>query len=738
MEKVKRIVPVIWCGSLMVWAGLATVVRAIAAEPLTVAAPVAEVGAIAQAPNDPSGYTVLHVNAASGHDTEGIGTQLRPYQTITHALSLAEANTLILLARGTYSSESGEVFPLRLKSGVTIQGMAGPNAADVVIQGGGSYSSPAHGIQNVTILGADNAGLANVTVSNAHPEGTGLWVEAGSPIVLDNAFFRNGTTGIYLAGSGTPVVRGNYFTENGRAGLAIAGPSTAHIEANVFENTGVGITVAPDSSPEIVNNRITGNLDGLILHAEARPTLQGNQIARNRRNSVVDYAAWTSMPAMESSGTTQPPPPTVTTAAPSAPPAATAMPEREPAVPAAIAEADTANDSGAPAIAPPPPAVETTPPVADAIAATPPPTATTPTALPEAPVASPEVPVVEPEPEAIPVLPAATTAPPPAIPADNSAATVEAAEIRPPTVPEIDDGPSQLAASEPPEERFAALTGVALGDRLTTEMDETTLALHTLNVNLPPSVTSQAALETLDLAPVVEATEALAIAVADESFRDRDIDSIDSDVPPLAEPDSSAPVPADSEAESPAALPSPEPAASLDSPEVIEIPVIPPPDEGPAKPAEPRQSRETLARDLAHALETGEHLPALPTGVSTATSPSPDSERLAVPNRDIPLGSGGSLPEVFTGGAAGNLPSDGPPPPPTLANSLGLNYKVLVVAPDDATQAEVRSQVPDAFRARLNGQLFMQAGAFPTLEEAQARLNQLRQAGLQGQIQEVQ
>ena len=140
---------------------------------------------------------------------------------------------------------------------------------------------------------------------------------------------------------------------------------------------------------------------------------------------------------------------------------------------------------------------------------------------------------------------------------------------------------------------------------------------------------------------------------------------------------------------------------------------------------------------MAYALETGEHLPEVPE-VPATEAPLANSQRLAVPARDIPLGSGGSsLPEVFTAGAAAGLPTDGPPPPPSLATSLGLNYKVLVAAADDAAQAAVRSQVPDAFRLRFNGQVYMQAGAYPTMAEAQAMVNQLQQAGFPAQIQEI-
>ncbi|MEM9815727.1 MAG: DUF1565 domain-containing protein [Cyanobacteria bacterium P01_D01_bin.6] len=619
---------------------------------------------IAQAPGETAEYTVLHVSASSGNDTSGDGSQLRPYKTITHALSLAEANSLILLARGTYSGESGENFPLQLRSGVTIQGMTGPNTADVVIQGSGNYYSHTTGMQPVALLGADNAGLAKVTVSNPHREGIGLWIESGSPIVLDSAFLQNGAAGIHIAGPGAPVIRGNYFSNNGRAGLIIAGPSTAKVEANVFENTGVGITVAPGSAPEILNNRISGNLDGLLMHAEARPRLQGNQIARNRRNSIVDYAIWTMLPPVRSAGATQPPPPNVTSGG----------------------SAASVEDANIPA-----------PPLATA-PVTPSPTAVV--SVIDRSVTASEVP-----PEDI---------------------TVERVDMAPP--PESTD----TAATSTPAASFTAVSEVTLGDRLPQDIDATVNALNETDISFLPAIASVTALNGVDLIPVMEVTQSLSDRFADETMAapatgENPTESLDIDLfAPL-------PSPGETEPTQPSTV---DPSASPAPSEVINLPVIPSPVETPTKPLEFQASRTALIPDVAAMLITEEQLPAVPT-VATASPTLSASNRLAVPNREIPIGSGGSLPEAFTAGAAANLPSDGPPPPPTLANSLGLIYKVLVTAPDEATQAAVRSQVPDAFRTQVNGQLFMQAGAYPTMTEAQAQRDQLQQAGLPAQVQEI-
>ena len=117
-------------------------------------------GAIAQqAPHaQTSSYTVLYVNASAGDDQIGDGSQMRPLRTITYALRIAPPNTVIVLAPGIYSAQTGEQFPLQLRPGITVQGTPGPNVAEVVIQGNSAFTSTNQGLRNATLLGADRAG----------------------------------------------------------------------------------------------------------------------------------------------------------------------------------------------------------------------------------------------------------------------------------------------------------------------------------------------------------------------------------------------------------------------------------------------------------------------------------------------------------------------------------------------------------------------------------------------------
>ena len=320
--------------------GLLSQVQAVVAE---TPAPLTESAApnqIAQTPND---YTLLHVNPTAGDDLNGDGGQMSPFQTITHTLQVAGPNTIIVLSPGLYNEASGETFPIALRPGVTLQGTPGPNAANVIIQGSGSYLTPSQGLRHLTLLGNDRAGLANVTVSNPHPQGHGVWIENGSPVIVQNAFVRSGATGIYIAGGGSPVIQGNYFFENGNAGLVVNGPSSAQIQDNVFENTGIGISVAPAATPQIVGNNISHNQEGLVLHGSARPQLRNNQILNNRRNSVLDYGPWPDAAPSAVVATIAPPPVAPAQVAPAeVTPPATAIPEPTVAVipPTAEPESD--------------------------------------------------------------------------------------------------------------------------------------------------------------------------------------------------------------------------------------------------------------------------------------------------------------------------------------------------------------------------------------------------------------
>lgn len=233
---------------------------------------------------------VLFVNPRLGDETLGNGSERAPFKTITQALQIAQPKTVIVLSTGTYNTSSGETFPLILKPGVSIQGNPRTRGRNIVIQGGGIFLSPTFARQNITILGANQASVTGVSVTNTNPRGYGLWIESSSPVVIDNTFTKNSHDGISITGNSAPIIRSNYFYRNGANGMTVYGTSRPQVRENVFKKTGFAINVAQNSAPMLVGNRITKNRIGIVAQANARPVLRSNVIEDNTEDGVVAIA----------------------------------------------------------------------------------------------------------------------------------------------------------------------------------------------------------------------------------------------------------------------------------------------------------------------------------------------------------------------------------------------------------------------------------------------------------------
>jgi parallel beta-helix repeat protein len=231
---------------------------------------------------------VIFVNSSASEN--GDGSASTPFKTITQALQQAGSDSIIKLAAGTYSRESGEKFPLRLKPRVTLQGDSSSKGSNIIIKGGGMYMSPTFARQDVAILGADDAVLMGVTVTNSNPRGYGLWIESSSPTVTNNTFTGSNHDGISVTGDSAPIVRNNRFIQNGANGITIYGISKPEIRENVFEQTGYGINVAQRAAPLIAENRIINNRTGVVSQAFTKPVLRNNIIEGNKEDGVVAIA----------------------------------------------------------------------------------------------------------------------------------------------------------------------------------------------------------------------------------------------------------------------------------------------------------------------------------------------------------------------------------------------------------------------------------------------------------------
>ena len=745
-----------------------------------------------------AGYTLIHVNPTAGDNGTGDGSQLRPFQTITQALRSAEPNSIVLLAPGVYSIATGELFPLLLKPGVTVQGNPAGGDRSILIQGGGFFQSPsALERRNATILAADRAGLANVIVNNPTPGGHGLWIEAGSPIIRESQFVGSRNAGIVVAGRGAPIIQDNYFHQNRLAGLMITGPSQADVHGNLFEATGVGITVAEGATPRIIDNRIVYNQDGLVIYGNAQPELAANQISQNRRNRIVEFGAPAAAAALNASGER----PTAENSAGADVSPANQATEISSVRDISPVNQGTATNQEAPSAHQTSDTVEQTVVAVnqdialhhqDSTAANQaPPPATAPNAVIMASQEnSPDPTASSTEASALALKPINTEATQneessetdePIVGVNETPVEAEAAEVE---IAAEESAEVEAIASEAAiisaEENIEAETAIAIAaaespeaDGIAVDEEEATEERATALASAPSANRSELSAPSElpnftpdNPSPSAEraAPEQTAAAPPSVVLPAQILPSTSSPEAPPTENSSPAlnpAIPTESEAadkrtDSPrfsalltrlgvtnlinrrSSQPSPEPGQS----EAIEIPVIGPPGHQTEPPlAIGSATSDTESIPSAAAIEipvipppdSGADLSPLPEiPGNTAAVPSAPG-RLQVPSSDIPIGSSGGLPTISVSRAT-TAYLEGPPAPPSRASTLGLYYRVIVVAEDESTQEQVRSLVPDAFRTQFDGQIVMQAGAYEDQATAEEQANMLIRNGFEAEV----
>jgi parallel beta-helix repeat protein len=234
------------------------------------------------------GNSVIYVHPTQGADSPQAGTSLAtPFRTITYALQQAKAGTVVQLAGGLYTLETGEKFPLIVPKGVTLKGEENNQGLNVGIIGGDSYLSQAEGRQNVAVVASDSSTILGVTIVNTKIRGTGLWVEFGSSTIRSNTFINNSREGIFITGRANPTIENNVFLKNKGNGISVGRRARGQINNNVFENTGFAIALSEVAAPVIAQNRIVQNIDGIVLAGASAPLIRNNLIENNQRDGIV-------------------------------------------------------------------------------------------------------------------------------------------------------------------------------------------------------------------------------------------------------------------------------------------------------------------------------------------------------------------------------------------------------------------------------------------------------------------
>jgi len=235
---------------------------------------------------------MLYVNPATGNDAAS-GQLSAPLKTLNRALQRAKAGTTIRLAAGTYSTATGEAFPLIVPSGVTVSGNEGGKGQGIAIAGSGKYKSATLGSQNITILLQGQAQLRGVTVNNPVRGGTAIWIESADSTVSNNTLNNCDRSGLVATGTAKPLIADNVLTNNAASGITFAGNAKGEVHRNRCQGTAEGIAIRDRAAPLVNDNRLLNNRIGVTIAQDARPVLRRNRIESNSQGgmTVSDRAA---------------------------------------------------------------------------------------------------------------------------------------------------------------------------------------------------------------------------------------------------------------------------------------------------------------------------------------------------------------------------------------------------------------------------------------------------------------
>jgi len=276
-------------------------------------APILTVDSLSKGP----AMTTYFVNSKTGSDSAGTGAEAKPFKTITFAVSKARSgDTIMVESANRYDAANGEIFPIRLKSRMTLtrkpirsSDSFVPVSPNPVISGGARYDIPdSPGGRYASIVGADNAVISSLTFSiinspGGSNDGTAIICDSTSPTIEKCSFSGTAHAGITTLGTAHPAITDNNFAGSLNWGITAYGESYPTITKNTFSTLngvdctanshpavdnnsfscgGTGISTKGWANPTLTSNTLKGNGEyGIIVRMDSTPMIQGNSIKQN-------------------------------------------------------------------------------------------------------------------------------------------------------------------------------------------------------------------------------------------------------------------------------------------------------------------------------------------------------------------------------------------------------------------------------------------------------------------------
>ncbi|QQE63469.1 hypothetical protein GFS31_01340 [Leptolyngbya sp. BL0902] len=219
----------------------------------------------------------LEVNPQTGIDQPS-GRPHLPYKTLTAALVAAQGNAVIRLAPGTYSTESGERFPLPIGDRVVVMGQETTQGDGIVIAGGGAV--PGDGTISAALVVEDQAQVRGVTIQN--PQGVGVLVRSGVPLVRACRLSQCGQAGVQVMGMASPLILQVRGDQIAGVGLRWMEQAKGEIRDCILQHCNVGIHILGAAAPLLTDNQCANNQTGMRIAGIASPVLRRNRLVQNQ------------------------------------------------------------------------------------------------------------------------------------------------------------------------------------------------------------------------------------------------------------------------------------------------------------------------------------------------------------------------------------------------------------------------------------------------------------------------
>lgn len=229
------------------------------------------------------------VNPLQGNDAAD-GSPITPYKTLTRALQNTFTGTgIIRLSPGTYSIETGEIFPLIIPERVSLLAQSTMPNHPIVIQGGDDYDSLSFGQQNVALVLKEGAHVRGMTVTNPAARGTGIWLESNHAVVANCQIVNCGREGIFVTDTASPLILDCMLLNNRASGISFVRYARGEVRRCTLSGNTFGLVASDYAAPLILDSQIQRNRSGIVLSKATRPVLRRNRLEQNTDDGLAVY-----------------------------------------------------------------------------------------------------------------------------------------------------------------------------------------------------------------------------------------------------------------------------------------------------------------------------------------------------------------------------------------------------------------------------------------------------------------